>query len=241
MQALLSEWGPSDSRGVALLIALALAAAIAGFVAYFETQDVRWAFGAVVIDRKLALRLLRHGAAQQPDPLAARRRSRRGARARPAMGHGGIGPDRDRRSWPCSYFCGRTERRRLMGRDSPRRCDRDIAESCAFSPACAWASQAPALRSTLTASPGRRRSPGVAVGAHRRARACGSPRSRPAPRPPRRRSRRRRSSPRPARCTRTASRTSPTASAAARRARGSSRSCATAASAPMARSRLRSR
>jgi hypothetical protein len=48
-EALLSEWGPSDSRGVALLAALALAAAIAGFIAYFESQDVRWAVGALII------------------------------------------------------------------------------------------------------------------------------------------------------------------------------------------------
>src|SRR3974390_3197562 len=48
-EALLSEWGPSDSRGVALLSAFALAAAIAGFIAYFESQDVRWAIGALVI------------------------------------------------------------------------------------------------------------------------------------------------------------------------------------------------
>jgi hypothetical protein len=48
-QALLSEWGPSDSRGVALLAAFALLAAIAGFIAYFESQDVRWAFGAIVM------------------------------------------------------------------------------------------------------------------------------------------------------------------------------------------------
>lgn len=47
--ALLSEWGPSDSRGVSLLAALALLSAIAGFIAYFESQDVRWAFGAVVM------------------------------------------------------------------------------------------------------------------------------------------------------------------------------------------------
>ena len=47
--ALLSEWGPSDSRAVALLAALALLAAIAGFIAYFEAQDVRWAYGALVI------------------------------------------------------------------------------------------------------------------------------------------------------------------------------------------------
>src|SRR5208283_672305 len=48
-EALLGEWGPSDSRGVALLAAFALVAAIAGFIAYFESQDVRWAFGALVI------------------------------------------------------------------------------------------------------------------------------------------------------------------------------------------------
>jgi Domain of unknown function (DUF1772) len=48
-EALLSEWGPSDSRAVSLLAALALAAAIAGFITYFESQDVRWALGALVI------------------------------------------------------------------------------------------------------------------------------------------------------------------------------------------------
>lgn len=48
-EALLSEWGPSDSRGVALLAGIALLAAIAGFIAYFESQDVRWAFGALLI------------------------------------------------------------------------------------------------------------------------------------------------------------------------------------------------
>ena len=48
-EALLGEWGPSDSRGVALLAAYALVSAIAGFIAYFESQDVRWAFGALVI------------------------------------------------------------------------------------------------------------------------------------------------------------------------------------------------
>ena len=48
-EALLSEWGPSDSRGVSLLATIALVAAIAGFIAYFESEDVRWAFGALVI------------------------------------------------------------------------------------------------------------------------------------------------------------------------------------------------
>jgi Domain of unknown function (DUF1772) len=48
-KALLSEWGPSDRRGVALLLAFALASAVAGFIAYFETDDVRWVFGALIV------------------------------------------------------------------------------------------------------------------------------------------------------------------------------------------------
>jgi hypothetical protein len=48
-EALLSEWGPSDRRAVALLAGFALAAALAGFIAYFDSQDVRWALGALVI------------------------------------------------------------------------------------------------------------------------------------------------------------------------------------------------
>ncbi len=48
-EALLREWRPSDSRGVALLAALALIAAIAGFIAYFESEDLRWAIGALVM------------------------------------------------------------------------------------------------------------------------------------------------------------------------------------------------
>jgi len=47
--ALLSEWGPSDRRGVALHLAFALAGAVAGFLAYFESQDVRYVFGALII------------------------------------------------------------------------------------------------------------------------------------------------------------------------------------------------
>jgi hypothetical protein len=48
-EALLSEWGPSDRRGVALLAGLALISALAGFLAYFESQDLRWMLGALVI------------------------------------------------------------------------------------------------------------------------------------------------------------------------------------------------
>ena len=47
-EALLSEWGPSDRRGVALLLAFALAAAVAGLIAFFETEDVRYAYGALI-------------------------------------------------------------------------------------------------------------------------------------------------------------------------------------------------
>jgi hypothetical protein len=46
--ALLSEWAPSDRRGVALLLGLALIAGIFGLASYFETQDVRWAIGALI-------------------------------------------------------------------------------------------------------------------------------------------------------------------------------------------------
>ena len=48
-EALLKEWAPSDSRGMGLLAALAVVAAISGFVSYFESQDVRWAIGALII------------------------------------------------------------------------------------------------------------------------------------------------------------------------------------------------
>jgi len=47
--ALLSEWRPSDHRGVALLAALALVAALCGFAMFFETHDVIWAIGSVFI------------------------------------------------------------------------------------------------------------------------------------------------------------------------------------------------
>jgi hypothetical protein len=47
--ALLSEWRPSDRRGFALLASLALVAAVFGLGAYFESQDVRWLIGAIVV------------------------------------------------------------------------------------------------------------------------------------------------------------------------------------------------
>ena len=46
---LLLEWRPSDRRGFAMLASLALIAAVLGLATYFETQDVRWAIGAIVV------------------------------------------------------------------------------------------------------------------------------------------------------------------------------------------------
>jgi len=48
-KALLSEWGPSDQRGVALSAGLALFSALLGLSAYFNSGDVRWAIGAVFV------------------------------------------------------------------------------------------------------------------------------------------------------------------------------------------------
>jgi len=47
--ALLSEWRPSDHRGVALLAGLAFVAALFGFAMFFDTHDVRWAIGALAV------------------------------------------------------------------------------------------------------------------------------------------------------------------------------------------------
>jgi hypothetical protein len=46
---LLSEWRPSDRRGFAMLASLALVAAVLGLATYFETQDVRWLIGALIV------------------------------------------------------------------------------------------------------------------------------------------------------------------------------------------------
>ncbi len=46
--AMLTEWGPSDRRGVALMAGLALACAITGLSAYFETRDAMFAIGAII-------------------------------------------------------------------------------------------------------------------------------------------------------------------------------------------------
>jgi len=48
-KAMLTEWGPSDQRGVALMAGLSLIAAVLGLSAYFSSGDVRWAIGAVFI------------------------------------------------------------------------------------------------------------------------------------------------------------------------------------------------
>src|SRR5271154_2839979 len=47
--AMLSEWGPSERRGVGLMATLSVRPAALGLVAYFASQDVRWAIGALII------------------------------------------------------------------------------------------------------------------------------------------------------------------------------------------------
>jgi hypothetical protein len=47
-QAMLNEWAPSDSRGVALLAGLALVSAILGLSAFYASGDPRWAVGATI-------------------------------------------------------------------------------------------------------------------------------------------------------------------------------------------------
>lgn len=48
-QALLSEWAPSDRRGFALHAILALMSAIFGLSAWFESGNVGYAVGAIVV------------------------------------------------------------------------------------------------------------------------------------------------------------------------------------------------
>ena len=48
-QAILNEWTPSDRRGAALLAALSLLSAGTGLIAYFSSEDVRWAIGALIV------------------------------------------------------------------------------------------------------------------------------------------------------------------------------------------------
>ena len=48
-EAIINEWTPSDRRGVALMAGLSLLSAALGLVAYFSSQDVRWAIGALII------------------------------------------------------------------------------------------------------------------------------------------------------------------------------------------------
>ena len=48
-EVILNEWTPSDRRGVALMLGLSLLSAALGLVAYFASQDVRWAIGALIV------------------------------------------------------------------------------------------------------------------------------------------------------------------------------------------------
>ncbi|MGJ0506407.1 MAG: DUF1772 domain-containing protein [Methylocystis sp.] len=47
--ALIKEWEPSDHRGFIVLAGLAAIAALFGFIAYRELNDLRWALGALVM------------------------------------------------------------------------------------------------------------------------------------------------------------------------------------------------
>ena len=48
-RAMLAEWKPSDSRGLAMLAGLALLATVAGLLAYSSDHDVRWLLGVIMI------------------------------------------------------------------------------------------------------------------------------------------------------------------------------------------------
>ncbi len=46
--ALIKEWEPSDRRGFIVLASFAFLAALFGFIAFRELDDVRWIFGALI-------------------------------------------------------------------------------------------------------------------------------------------------------------------------------------------------
>jgi hypothetical protein len=48
-KALLTEWKPSYARGFAMQASLALASALFGLLAFWQTHDWRWLVGALVI------------------------------------------------------------------------------------------------------------------------------------------------------------------------------------------------
>jgi hypothetical protein len=48
-KALLAEWKPSYARGFAMQASLALASAVAGFLAFWLTRDWRWLLGGVLM------------------------------------------------------------------------------------------------------------------------------------------------------------------------------------------------
>jgi hypothetical protein len=48
-KALLAEWKPSYARGFAMQASLALASALAGFLAFWVTRDWRWLLGGLLM------------------------------------------------------------------------------------------------------------------------------------------------------------------------------------------------
>lgn len=48
-KALLAEWKPSYARGFAMQASLAMASALAGFLAFWITRDWRWLLGGLLI------------------------------------------------------------------------------------------------------------------------------------------------------------------------------------------------
>ena len=118
--------------------------AIAGFIAYFETQDVRWAFGALIIIGSWLYAFF------VMSPLDNQVRSLRGGdvgAARALVRQWGIvesGLTAIGAVAVLVFLWAATERRRLMGwlaGASPAP-DATSPTRFAFSPACAWASRA---------------------------------------------------------------------------------------------------
>ena len=90
--------GPERQPRVALLLAFALAAAFAGFIAYFETQDVRYVFGALIAVSSWPYAFFVMAPLNNQILGATGQRHRRGARPGAPVGLRRDGLRRDRRA-----------------------------------------------------------------------------------------------------------------------------------------------